>query len=405
MTGIRLIVVLCLAEIGCMLGFATFAGLLPTFFSEWQLSNTAAGWINGIYFGAYMIAVPVLVTLTDHVDPRRIYIAGAIITALSLLGFALLAGGFWSALFFRALAGIGLAGTYMTGLKALTDHLADRLESRAVSFYTASFSIGASLSFILAGEFTAWLDWHWAFGLSSIGPLIAVVIVWRLVPPSAAHHIAPAQKFLLDFRPVFRNRPALAYVLAYSAHNWELFALRSWIVAFLVFAQAQQPADAFGIAWSVTWLAGLLNLLGLPSSVLGNEASGRFGRRRVVITVMLASALVAFVLGFSPALPFVVVLALCIVYGITITADSASITSGAVAAATPGQRGATMAVHSFIGFAGAFIGPLAFGVILDLAGGGDTTLAWGLAFASAGIVVALGPVVLMTLGRRAAEDI
>ncbi len=149
----------------------------------------------------------------------------------------------------------------------------------------------------------------------------------------------------------------------------------------------------------MTWLAAAMNLLGLPSSVLGNEASRRFGRRRVVSVIMLTSALVACLLGFSAPLPFLLVLLLCVVYGITVPAESASITAGAVAAAAPGQRGATMAMHSFIGFSGAFAGPLAFGVILDLGGGGKSLLAWGLAFASSGLVVALGPLFLARLTR------
>ena len=95
---------------------------------------------------------------------------------------------------------------------------------------------------------------------------------------------------------------------------------------------------------------------------------------------------------------------LFVVYGVTVTADSSSITSGAMAAARPELRGATMAVHSFIGFLGAFLGPLGFGVVLDLAGGGAGDLSWGLAFASAGLVVALGPLAIWWLGRGAEPE-
>ena len=349
--------------------------------------------------GAYLLAVPVLVTLTDRMDPRRIYLVAAVFTALSSLGFAFFAEGFWTALGLRALAGIGLAGTYMPGLKALTDHMDDRLQSRAVAFYTSHFSIGTSLSFVLAGEVAGWLDWRWAFGLAVLGPLIAFVLVYLWAPRSESHHIAHSGGFLLDFRPVFRNRPAMAYILAYCAHNWELFALRSWIVVFLVFSQSQQAAGALGVGWSVTWLVAAMNLLGLPASVLGNEAARRFGRRRVVSVIMLVSAGVACGLGFSASLPFLLVLLLCVVYGVTVPGESASLTAGAVSVAGPGQRGATMAMHSFIGFAGAFAGPLAFGMILDAAGGGGSLLAWGLAFASSGLAVALGPLAILWLIR------
>ena len=122
-SGVRLIVLMCAAEGLAVLGFSTFPALQPTLLAEWALSNTEAGWINGIYFAAYMAAVPVLVGLTDRVDPRRIYALGAVISVLSSLGFAVLADGFWDAMLYRGLGGMGLAGTYMTWLKALTDHI------------------------------------------------------------------------------------------------------------------------------------------------------------------------------------------------------------------------------------------------------------------------------------------
>jgi len=400
LSGLRLVIAMCLAEVAVMAGFGAFPGLLPTFFAEWQLNNTEAGWINGLYFGAYMLSVPILVSLTDRVDPRHVYLFAAAVTGLSSLAFALLAEGFWTASLFRALAGIGLAGTYMPGLKALTDHLPAQSQSRAVAFYTSTFSIGTASSFFFAGEIAAVLDWRWVFGLATVGPVIAFAIVLVLVPPGTTHHTHKPESALLDFRPVVRNRTAFAYVLAYSAHNWELFALRSWIVAFLVFAQGLHPEGVLGKDWSATTITSLIIIIALPSSVLGNEASERFGRRRVVMTVMGASAVIACLLGLLAPLPPLLLVLVCLLYGVTVTADSASITSGAVAHAGPGQRGATMAVHSFIGFAGAFAGPLVFGIVLDLAGGGEQMSAWWLAFASAGLAVAMGPLCLRLVAPR-----
>jgi len=404
MSARRLTLVFCLAEVCSMTGFATFAALLPGFVSEWSLSGTQAGWINGIFFAGYVAAVPLLVSLTDRRDPRHVYLAAAALTAVSSLGFALFADGFWPALIFRALAGVGLAGTYMPGLKSLTDHLgADHLPTatrgRSLAFYTATFSIGTSLSFLLAGVLAERWGWPWAFGLAALGPAVAFLLIWRAVPPAAEDHLPPVEHHVLDFRPVLANARAMAYVLAYTLHNWELFALRSWIVGFLVFAQAQQAGAATGTGWSATVLAAALNLLALPASVLGNEAAERFGRRRVVIAVMLLSAATGGLFGFSAAWPFLVVLTVAVLYSLTVAGDSAAITTGAVAAARPGQRGQTMAVHSTIGFLGGFAGPLVFGVVLDLGGGDGTLLGWGLAFASSGLAVALAPLALLWLDR------
>jgi hypothetical protein len=71
-------------------------------------------------------------------------------------------------------------------------------------------------------------------------------------------------------------------------------------------------------------------------------------------------------------------------YHLVVMADSAALTGAAVAMAKEGQRGATLAVHSILGFSGGFAGPLAVGVALDLAGGEASRLAWGVAFITMG---------------------
>ncbi len=394
--GSPLIVAMCLAEIVGMASSATFPALMPGFISEWALTNTEAGWINGMYLAGYTVAVPILVGMTDRVDPRRVYLVSAAVTAVSALGFACLADGFWSALVLRTLAGVGLAGTYMPGLKALSDRLEGTAQSRAVAVYTASFGIGTSVSFAVSGELAQWFDWRAAFAVGGVCAGLSLAAVAAVLAPAPPRRTEP-DGHPLDFRPVLRNRPAMGYVLAYAAHNWELFGLRSWIVAFLVYAQSLQSDDVSW--WSPPLVAAAVNLVGWPASVLGNELAVRFGRRRVVILAMTASAVLACMFGFAASLPFVAVVVLSLLYGMAVTGDSASITAGVVGAARPDRRGATMAVHSCVGFAGASVGPIAFGVVLDAAGGASSSLAWGLAFAAMGLGVAMGPVAVALLSR------
>jgi len=123
--------------------------------------------------------------------------------------------------------------------------------------------------------------------------------------------------------------------------------------------------------------------------------SNRFGRNRVITVVMLSSAVLSAVIGFLAGnVPYWLIIGCFIIYGITVTADSASITSGVVASAPKGYRGATMAVHSCIGFSGAFLGPLIFGVMLDVGASTAFVSPWGLAFVVTGLAVAMGPVAL-----------
>lgn len=195
----------------------------------------------------------------------------------------------------------------------------------------------------------------------------------------------------LDAAGAVRSPASAPHTLAYAAHNVELFAFRTWVVAFLTFSQGLQAPGTPGARWSATTIAALLNLASLPASVLGNEVATRVGRLRTLAAVMFASAAVAATLGFSAPLPFPLVLGVLVLYGVTIIADSATLTAGLVEVADAGRRGTTMAAHSLVGFLGAALGPVLFGAVLDTAGGETVPAAWGLAFATMGLAVATGP--------------
>lgn len=392
-----IVAALCVAEVFGMAGFSSFAALLPEFSRDWNLSNTEAGWIGGIYYAGYTAAVPMLVTLTDRIDPRRIYLMSTALGGIACLAFALLADGFWTALILRALAGAGLAGTYMPGLKALTDRLAGTAQARAVAYYTSGFGIGASTSYIFTGQLDLLLGWRWAFGAAAIGSAVAYLIaaaVLRPAPPTVSH-AAPS---LLDFRPVLRNRAVIACVIAYAAHNFELFGFRSWIVAFLAFSASLPGHAAFVL--NPTLIAAGVTIFSLPGSIIGNEIALKRGRRGTIIAVMSLSALAACLVGFAAPLPMAALVPLILLYAGLVSADSSALTSSVVASSDPRYRGMTMALYSSVGFVGAFLGPLAFGVALDLVGenvGSAGVVGWGTAFAVLGAGVALGPLAFWLL--------
>ncbi|MEW5908315.1 MAG: MFS transporter [Thermodesulfobacteriota bacterium] len=385
----RLTLVLCMAEIFGMASISVFPALLPIFLREWKLSHTAAGWISAAYYGGYILSVPFLTGATDRIDARKIMGIGAILGIASALGYAFFAQGFWSAAGFRFLSGIGLAGIYMPGLKIVSDHTEGALQSRFVSFYTASFSIGASLSYLLAGEVYRMADWHLAFIASAGATAVALGILGVLAPPGKIRTGYPTA-FFSDLKRAFRSRPTLGYVLGYAAHMWELFSFRAWVVAFLVFCLGFHPGESF--FWSPTQIAFLVNLIGLPASILGNELSRRFDRKKVITISMVVSAGIGAGIGFTASLPYLLVVGLVILYGVTVTADSSSLTAGAVSSAPEGFRGSVLAVHSFIGFGAAFLGPLVVGILLDAFHGGR--LAWGFGYLIMGAGSLIGPLVL-----------
>ena len=392
LSPVWLTALVCLAEVFSMTGAAVVPALAPVLIGNWSLSNTEAGWIHGIYFIGYVIAVPVLTGLTDRVSPRNIYMGSLAIGATACLGFAVFADGLWSALPFHMLMGVGLAGTYMPGLKILSDRLTGKAQSRATALYTSSFGIGLSLSFFVSGQVQRATGWHEAFYIGAIGPVVAILMVLLFVSRDDPKNFKAPETHLLDFRPVLRCRQAMGYVWAYAVHNFELFAFRSWMVVFLTFAQSQNPGS--GLELNATTLAAIITLFGQPASFFGNEGALRFGRHRWITGVMCVAASLAAMLGFLAAIPFWVLFGVCCVYMYSINSDSAAITSGMVGVAPPGYRGATMAVHSCLGFAGSAMGPLLFGAVLDLSGGRTEILSWGLSFASVALIGLLGPLAL-----------
>jgi predicted MFS family arabinose efflux permease len=396
MTAARLVTLVCVAQVCAQVGAYTWPALLPGFIAEWRLTNSQAGWITGLFYAAYTLAVPFLVTLTDRVDPRSVYLTGVALTVVSHLGFALFADGSWSAGAARVLAGVGWAGTYMTGLKLLADRVDGTLMSRAVAGHAASIGIAGALSFVFAGTLSHWLGWRGAFAGAAGAGAIAWLIVWRFAPVQARRASAPAGA-LFDFRPVLRNRSAMAYAVAYCAHTWEMGALRGWAVAFLAYVAS---ATGERSPWATpTVVATVMGLIGTWASVTGNELSIRLGRQRLVRLAMTSCVLCAAVIGFLGVRAYPLAAALVLLYGLLIWLDSSSLTAGAAGSADPRRRGATLALHSMAGYAGGFAGPLMLGWILDLSGGMSAT-GWGLAFLHVAVVGLAGQVFFTALRPR-----
>jgi MFS family permease len=399
-----MVAVVCAAQIFVQLGAGFWPALLPQMMQLWQLSNSEAGWITAIFFGTYMVSVPVLVTLTDRIDAKRVYLFGVGCTVAGHLLFGLLADGFWSAFATRALAGIGWAGTYMTGLKLLADQVDAKMMSRAVTGHAASIGISGAVSFLLGDVLAQQFGWRSAFVISAgtafvAWLMVAVVVPWRAAPPRPATSTGK-QAALFDFRPIVRNTSAFAYSVVYCVHTLEMSALRGWGVAFLAFVASYTGLS--GELLSPALVVTVLALMGTLTSIVGNEASIRFGRRRLVATAMILSILFAAVIGFLGSTNYWLAVGLLIAYGMVVWLDSSSVTAGAAGNAEPSRRGATLAVHSTLGYAGGFVGPLVVGWTLDLAGG-MSPMAWGLAFLVVAVLMALTLGVFLFLRPRELE--
>src|SRR6266446_3892184 len=329
-----IVIAICAAEILGLAGFSTVPALLPQFIETWSLTNTQAGWLAGIMSAGYMLAVVPLVSLTDRQPARHIYLASSALSALSCFGIAL-CDSLLPALAFRAAAGIALAGMYMPGLQALTAGVDGTIRARIAAWYTSSFTIGASLSFLLGRIGTLW-SWRSAFILAGVLSTAGVVTAWAALP-RADPGVAKEPRPVFDIRPVLGNRDALVLIFGYAAAIWGSAGLRQWIVVFLAFCAADQtgvPAQA----WIMLAVGALISFLGVPAGLLGNELSIRYGLRNIATLVFLLSAFAGGLFGFTAMLPYIAVLSLAVVAGFIVQGNFSNLTSGVLAVAAPRHR-------------------------------------------------------------------
>jgi predicted MFS family arabinose efflux permease len=236
-----------------------------------------------------MAGVLPLVALTDRVPARTIYLACSALNALSCFGIAL-SDGLLSALVWRAVGGIALAGMYMPGLRALTDEMAGARRARAAAWYTSSFTLGSSLSFLLGQAGLLW-GWRGAFLVSGALGGIGVLLAWAALPRMNAKPPTEWPRAMPDLFRVFGNRDVLVLIIGYAATIWGTAGLRQWIVVFLSFCVANQGSNATQ-DWSMLTIGALIGLLGVPAGLCGNELSLRFGLRATAMGVFLVSVLV-----------------------------------------------------------------------------------------------------------------
>ena len=389
-----------MAQTGALLGFACYAVVLTTLQEEWQLSNLESGLIASAFFFGYMLTVPLATALTDRVDARKVYLIGGLSATCGLLGMAFFAFNFWTALIFMAINGAGLAGTYMPGLKILSDRIETGELTRHIAFYTAFFGIGTGFSYLCSGWILNGLGWHYVFGIIALGPFSAFLIVLLFIPSLQhekwkgpihirLHDIFPVDKWKL----VLQDKNASGFIFGYTAHSLELFASRSWIVAFFAFCTAV-TGETFFLA--ATTLAGVINFFGVPSSILGNEIALRIGRQKWVCIVMLTSAVLGILLACSTGQSWWLIFALASGHAIFIMADSSTLTAGLVVSAKENIKGAAMGLHSLMGFGGGLLGPAIFGFVLDISGSRASQTSWVWAY----VAVVIWGVLFVVYERR-----
>jgi MFS family permease len=387
-----------------MLGSFTYAALLPELRDLWRLSNSEAGLIGGMFFAGYIGTVSLWTALTDRTDGRWIYLAGSLLTAAGSAGFGWLAEGLASAIFFQVVLGIGIAGTYMPGLRLLSDRITGASQSRYIAFYTSFFGIGTALSYAIPGFVAPAFGWQAAFLAVAVGPLMAGGLVFLFLGKDLSRKDKETKTFsfgvlfpVAAWRRVLAIRACAGYTYGYAVHCLELFGSRAFMVAFLAYSASLHAGPSF--PWPAAALAAVVNLFAVPASILGNEVALRIGRRRWILIAMVASGASGLLLALTASWHWSIVVVLLTVYSMLVMAESGTLTAGLVGAAPPELRGAAMGLYSLVGFGGGMLGPVLFGAALDAAGGAGSRAAWLAGYLAIGAGVLAAPLAVRLFGR------
>ena len=352
------------------------AAALPLLRTEWNASSAELGWVVSAYLLGYAAAVLVVLPLTDRVRPSRVIVIGALVTAVANLGFAFAAQDVITASALRVIAGFGLAGVYMPGVRLVAQSSDPARRGRAVGLYVAAFYLGGSLSFLATGLLLGPFGWRGAaFILGAIGlaALPVAAISSRGIPETTG------ERAHLDLR-VLRNAPLVRTITAYVGHSWELFIVRAWLAAFLAAAFALRGLSPTDASATASQWAALLLALGVPGVFIGGWLSDRVGRTRAALLYALGSGAISIGFGTLLFAPWPAIVAVGGIYGALVAADSA-VYSTAVTELAPASRiGSAQALQAVAGFGIGSLGPVVAGVALDLGAG------WVGPFVIAGVV-------------------
>jgi MFS family permease len=340
--------VLAAAELCGMAPWFSASAVAPTLAEQWRLGAAQAAWLTisvqlGFVAGALVSA---LLTLSDRWSARRLFAGSAAIAAAATLGVAF-APGPATGIAFRILTGAALAGVYPPGMKIAAGWFRDG-RGLAIGTLVGALTLGSALPHLVRWAVPA-AQWRAVLALAAAAALAGGLVV--LLVPHDGPFAAPAPRFSWRAAPrILGDRAVSLANLGYLGHMWELYAMWTWMAAFVAASELMRAGGDPSSARTPALVTFAVVGSGAIGCWLGGKYGDRWGRTLVTSVAMALSGACALSVGALFGRSLAVLGPLLLVWGITVVADSAQF-SAAVSELAPGDLvGTALTLQTSLGF-------------------------------------------------------
>lgn len=341
----RTLLLLALAELLAMAVWFSASAVVPALTEAWQLDADGQSWLTmsvqvGFVVGAFGSAV---LTLADRIPSKRFFTGAAFAAVITTALIPLIANELIIALVLRFLTGVFLAGVYPIGMKIVASWTRkDR--GLGIGLLVGALAIGSGAPHLLRA-FGSIDDWqavlYMAAGSAAIGGLIALFFV------EEGPYRSPSPRFQWShINDVISNREVMLANLGYLGHMWELYAMWTWIPAFLLASfsiTGDDPRLASVLAFAILAVGGL-------GSLLAGVFADRVGRTTVTSLSLVVSGVCSVLIGFLFAGSPLLISIVALIWGFAIVADSAQFSASVSELADKSLVGTALTLQTSMGF-------------------------------------------------------